>query len=352
MLTIGDPLSNGSFYFEKGTSKDFHYKNLSAGEKSAFDLLLDLIIKSKYYTDTIFCIDEPEAHMHTRLQSKLLAEMYRLIPKHSQLWISTHSIGMLKQAEELELATPNTVIFLDFDNRDFDSEEIITPAKISKSIWNRFFELAISDYSKLISPKQIVFCEGTQLGRMCKNFDAQIYGKIFEQKHHDTVFISLGSCSEIENLENQSVKLVSNILKASAIIKFIDRDDKSDFEVSELMTKNIKTLKKRHVENYLLDDEIIRKLCVINGQEDKAELCLIAKQDAINDSVGRGNPVDDVKSASGTIYVQLKKILGLTQCGNTTISFLRDTMATLITEETTVYKELEEQIFTPINTNN
>lgn len=351
LSSIGDPLSNGSFYFEKGNSKNFHYKNLSAGEKSAFDLLLDLIIKSKYYSNTVFCIDEPEAHMHTRLQSKLLAELYRLIPEHSQLWISTHSIGMLKQAEELEVSNPNSVTFLDFDNRDFDSEEIIVPTKISKSIWNRFFELALSDFSKLISPKQIVFCEGTQQGRKCQNFDAQIYGKIFEQKYHDTSFISLGSCNEIENLENQSVKLVSSILKASTIIKFVDRDDKSDPEVTELLAKNIKTLEKRHIENYLLDDEIIKKLCISTGQEDKIELCLKAKQEAINESIIRNNPADDVKSASGKIYTELKRILALTQCGNNTISFLRDTMATLITDETNIYKELERQIFTTKNTN-
>lgn len=30
LSSIGDPLSNGAFYFEKGSSKDFHYKNLSA----------------------------------------------------------------------------------------------------------------------------------------------------------------------------------------------------------------------------------------------------------------------------------------------------------------------------------
>ncbi|MEQ7799762.1 AAA family ATPase [Pedobacter sp. ASV1-7] len=351
LSSIGDPLSNGSFYFNKGNSKDFHYKNLSAGEKSAFDLLLDLIIKSKYYTNTIFCIDEPEAHMHTRLQSKLLAELYRLIPDHSQLWISTHSIGMLKQAEELELAIPNSVTFLDFDNRDFDSQEVITPTKISKSIWNRFFELALSDFSKLISPRQIVFCEGTQQGRKCQNFDAQIYGKIFEQKYHDTSFISLGSCSEIEDLENQSVKLLSSILKASTIIKFVDRDDKSDTEVSELLAKNIKTLEKRHIENYLLDNEIIEKLCIKHKQEEKIELCLKAKQDAINDSISRNNPKDDVKSASGKIYTELKQILNLTQCGNNTVSFLRDTMAPLITEETNIFKELEKQIFTPVSAN-
>lgn len=352
LSSIGDPLSNGSFYFEKGNSKDFHYKNLSAGEKSAFDLLLDLIIKSKFYSNTIFCIDEPEAHMHTRLQSKLLAELYRLIPEHSQLWISTHSIGMLKEAEELETKNPTTVTFLDFDNRDFDSEEIITPTKINKSIWNRFFELALSDFSKLISPRQIVFCEGTQQGRKCQNFDAQIYSKIFEEKYHDTTFVSIGSCNEIEDIENQSVKLVSNILKASKIIKFVDRDDKSNAEVAELLTKGIKTLDKRHIENYLLDDEIIKKLCIAQGQEDKIDACLIAKQDAIKDSIeNRHNPTDDIKSASGKIYTELKRILSLRQCGNNTISFLRDTMAPLITDETEIYKDLERQIFGTKSTN-
>jgi predicted ATPase len=352
LSSIGDPLANGSFYFEKGNSKDFHYKNLSAGEKSVFDLILDVIIKSKYFPNAIYCIDEPEAHMHTRLQSKLLAELYRLIPENSQLWIATHSIGMLKMAEELENENPNSVTFLDFDNRDFDSEEIILPAKISKSIWNKFFELALSDFSKLISHRQIVFCEGTQKGRKCQNFDAQIYSKIFEEKYHDTTFVSIGSCNEIEDLENQSVKLVSNILKASNIIKFVDRDDKSKTEIAELLSKGIKTLAKRHIENYLLDDEIIKKLCITQGQEEKVETCLTAKLDAIKDSVkNRSNPSDDIKSASGKIYTELKRILSLTQCGNNTISFLRDTMTPLITDETEIYKDLESQIFDTKSTN-
>ena len=63
-----DPLSKGSFYFQKGTVQDFHYKNLSAGEKSAFDLILDLIVKSNSFPNAVYCIDEPEAHMHTHLQ--------------------------------------------------------------------------------------------------------------------------------------------------------------------------------------------------------------------------------------------------------------------------------------------
>ena len=132
----------------------------------------------------------------------------------------------------------------------------------------------------------------------------------------------------------------------------MDRDDKSDNEVIEILEKGIRTLKKRHIENYLLDDEIIIKLCITQGQESKIEECISAKQKAIEDSVtNRHNPSDDIKSASGQIYVELKRILNLTQCGNNTISFLRDTMTPLITEDTEVYKDLEFQIFSHISTN-
>ncbi len=345
LSSIGDPLSNGSFYFEKGTAKDFHYKNLSAGEKSVFDLVLDMIIKSSFYSDAIFCIDEPEAHMHTRLQSKVLRELYDLTPEDTQLWVSTHSIGMLKEAEDIEEQNPKTVVFLDFDNRDFDLAEVIQPTQISRAIWDRFFDLAFADFSKLISPKRIVFCEGTSQGRKYRDFDALIYGKILGEKHHGTTFVSVGSCSEIEDMENKSVNLISNILKSSEIIKFVDRDDKSKEEVAELLEKGVKTSSRRHIECYLFDDEIIKKLCVATGKNELVDDCLQAKELGLKESIERGNPADDIKSASGKIFTEIKRILNLTQCGNNKCAFLRDTMAPLVTQETQVYNEIEEEIF-------
>jgi len=267
-----------------------------------------------------------------------------LTPFNSQLWISTHSIGMLKQAEELENLNPGSVVFLDFDNRDFDLSENIQPAKIDRAIWDKFFELAFADFSSLIAPQRIVFCEGSSQGRKYKDFDAQIYGRIFESKYHNTKFISIGSSNEIENIENQSVKVLSNILKSSEIIKFIDRDDKSVQEVDELLQKDIKTSKRRHIESYLLDDEIIQILCDSVGKPELLIECLSAKKDAILESTNRGNPIDDIKSASGKIFTELKRILGLSQCGNNKCAFLRDTISQLVKEETTIYRELEKEI--------
>ena len=343
LSSIGDPLTNGSFYFEKGVAKNYHYKNLSAGEKAAFDLLLDLIIKAEYYPDAILCIDEPETHMHTKLQSKLLEEMYNLLPENSQLWISSHSIGMLNKAKELNETNPGSVVFLDFDNRDFDETTIIEPSLITKAIWNRFLQLAFDDFSKLIVPKTIVFCEGTPRGRKYKDFDAQIYEKIFSNAYPDTSFISVGSCNDIEK-DNPAFGIIYNIIQSSKIIKVVDRDDKSDAEIEECKQKGINVLNKRHIESYLLDDEIIIGLCEALSKQDKIEECLQLKTDKIAQSVARSNPSDDIKSAGGDIYIGLKKILELKQCGNNLESFLRDTITPLITPDTAIYKELEEEI--------
>lgn len=342
---IGEPLVNGSFYFTKGRSENFHYKNLSAGEKSAFDIILDLVIKSDSFDNSVYCIDEPEAHMHTALQAKLLAEMYNLINDKSQLWLTTHSIGMLQQAKELETQHPGSVVFLDFSNIDFDETITIVPTTIDKTIWNKFVELAFGDFAKLIAPERIVFCEGDIKGRKYKDFDAQIYGKIFSSKYPTTSFVSIGSCLEIENADNVSMKIISQVMRNSEIIKFVDRDDKSEAEVAECNEKGIKVLNRRHIESYILDDEIITKLCNSIGKPDKITDCIAAKTAKITASIARGNASDDIKSASGDIYVELKRILNLTHCGNTKDAFFRDTLVPLITEDTDIYKELEQEIF-------
>lgn len=91
---------------------------------------------------------------------------------------------------------------------------------------------------------------------------------------------------------------------------------------------------------------MIRKLCQVKGMPEKEAECLEVKRQAMNDSItNRGNPSDDVKSASGEIYTNIKRILQLTRCGNDTHSFLRDTMAPLLTSDMTLYAEIKQCIF-------
>lgn len=343
--SLGDPLQNGNFYFTKGTTRDFSYRNLSAGEKSAFDLILDMVVQSKYYPDAIYCIDEPETHMHTKLQGKVLRELYLLIPGQSQLWLSTHSIGMLQEAEEIEAEHPGTVAFLDFGGRDFDTDQLIRPAKISRAVMDKFYELAFGDFAKLMLPRTIVFCEGDPNGGKRKDFDKMIYSTIFAETHPEAFFISGGSCNDIENIEKTHGEIIRTLLKNTTVIKMVDRDDRSATEILELAKKGIKTLKERNLESYMLDDEVIKKLCESVGKEVEYNECIKDKQAALESSKSRGNASDDYKSARGDIYTALKKRLALTECGNSSDTFIRDTLSPLVTPDMNVYKRLEAEIF-------
>lgn len=345
LSSVGDPLQNGNFYFTKGVTKDFSYRNLSAGEKSAFDLILDMVVQSKYYPDAIYCIDEPETHMHTKLQGRVLRELYLLIPGQSQLWLSTHSIGMLQEAEEIETEHPGTVAFLDFGGRDFDTDQVIRPAKIGKAVMDKFYELAFGDFAKLMLPKTIVFCEGDPNGKTRKDFDKIIYSTIFADTHPEAFFISGGSCNNIEDIEKTHGEILNTLLKSSRIIKIVDRDDRSSKEVSDLASKGIKVLKERNLESYLLDDAVLKKLCDSVGKTEKYDECLREKNEALTASIGRGNAADDYKSARGDIYNALKKCLTLVKCGNNADTFIRDTLAPLITPDMNVFKKLETEVF-------
>lgn len=134
--SLGNPLEDGTFRFTKGASRGFVFKNLSGGEKAAFDLILDLIVAKRSYDNTIFCIDEPESHLNARLQAELLSVLYDLIPANCQLMLATHSIGMMRRARDIELENPGSVVVLNFDGRDFDERVVIEPTVPDRAFWN------------------------------------------------------------------------------------------------------------------------------------------------------------------------------------------------------------------------
>lgn len=345
--SLGNPLMDGTFKFDKGVSKAFLYKNLSGGEKAAFDLVLDLIVKSREYDNTVFCIDEPEAHMNTRLQGVLLEELFRFVPDNSQLWLTTHSIGMMRKARDLAQTNPGTIVFIDFDEKNFDLPTVITPVKPTRVFWQRVLNVAIDDLSELIAPRQVVICEGSPLGSRGRNvaLDAYCYDKIFADEFPETKFLSAGSSIEVESDRLALLEAIKALLTGSKVIRLIDRDDHSNEDVLDKKRNGIRVLSRRHLECYLYDDEVIAALCKSVGQEEKISEILDLKAIAIDKVVSQGRPRDDIKSASGEIYNILKRTLNLSGVGNDSKAFMRSTLAPLIKSEMNVYVELRADIF-------
>ena len=344
LTELGLVTEKAEFYFNKGITHRYGYEKLSGGEKAAFDLLLDFVVKNQYYRNTIFCIDEPETHIHTSLQAKLLAKLFDLVPDNSQLWIATHSFGMMKEAKRLSELYPGEVVFLNFDGYDFDDSVTILPSECDAVLWNKMLEITLDDFAPFIVPETIVFCEGNRQGKNRKDFDARCYTTIFGKKHSNTMFYSLGNCDSVEKGQ-QIIDFISRISQKSKCIRIIDRDDRSPEEINDLQNEGVKVLSRRNIEAFLLDDEVLKKWCASVGKSEKEEEILTIKEHAMKDSVDRGNAPDDYKSAANDICTKGKKILEITGCGNNGDMIMRDSLAKLITPDMTVYQELERDIF-------
>lgn len=344
---LGNPLDAGTFRFDKGASRQFRYLNLSGGEKAAFDLLLDFTVKRRAFDNTVYCIDEPEAHMGTRVQAALLEELVLNLPLSSQLWVSTHSVGMLRRARDIETASPGTVAFIDFSDLDFDHSQSLVPTQPTRLFWERVLNIALDDLSLLVAPSRVVICEGSPLGVSGKNsaFDATCYNAIFEAEFPDTRFLSAGNSLSVQGDRLALIAGIRALVSGCTLMRLIDQDDHSPAAVTQFEKDGIRVLSRRHIESYLYDDEILSALCAKVGRPQDIAVVLADKQRAISESIQRQNPADDVKSAAGVIYTKMKQRLSLTGCGNDTASFARDTLVPLLTTNTSVYKDLRAAVF-------
>lgn len=346
--TLGNPLEDGTFRFTKGAVTGFSYKNLSGGEKAAFDLLLDMLVKRRKFDDTVFGIDEPETHMNTRLQGALLGELYQLIPVGSQLWVSTHSIGMMRKARDLYKQQPDQVVFLDFEGHDYDRPVVMSPVAPTRVFWERVLRVALDELADLVAPAEIVLCEGNPKGAVQgknQEHDARCYECIFSEEFPDTKFISSGSSKEVSGDRLKFAAAFPKIIPGIKIRRLIDRDDHSSQDVVDLRASGVMTLSERHLESYLYDEEVLAALYQQKGRLLEYAELQAARQQAMADSQKRGNPTDDVKSAAPDIYSFVKKHLNMTAVGNDQMAFARNILAPLIRPSMQVYVRLKRDIF-------
>jgi hypothetical protein len=317
----------GTFYFEKGAAKKYNYVNLSGGEKAAFDLLLDFIVRREFYPNAAMCIDEPEAHMGLSAQGRLLEVLYDLIPEKSQLWIGTHSIGILRASKKILEENPEEVIYLDFSGHDFDQKVEIPPiTKPDRELWQKLHQSVLEDLSGLLAPEKIIVCESDPNGAA---FDARCYNKIFSKNHPDALFIPAGSKSELDKI----VPILQNVIQKVKISVVRDRDDLLDKMREELIEKGTRVLTRPSIEDYLIDSEVLEEFAnKKNLNENQLQELKKIEENNVK-----------AKASAGAIYQKIRGY-GLI-VGDTMEEFLSDVLAPLFSEDMDVYQELEDDIF-------
>lgn len=347
--SLGSPLRDPTFRFAKGTIQGFVYKNLSGGEKAAFDLLLDLAVKRREYNDSVYCVDEPEAHMNPRVHAGLLREVLELIPANCQLWIATHAIGMMREARDLEAKAPGTIAFFDFGGgHDFDEPVTLWPVQPTRVFWENALRVALDDLADLVAPREVVVCEGNPIGSVPgKNaeHDARCYAEIFGDQMPDVKFVSGGNSHDVARDRIGFAAALPTIVKGTSVRRLIDRDEHSPDDVAEFARGGVTVLSRRNIEAYLFDDEVLRALCVERALPEVADDLLTDKARVLAASRDRGNASDDLKPAANEICLAARRRLGLRGVGNDDRAFARNVLARTLKPGMATYDELRSVIF-------
>jgi predicted ATPase len=342
---LADPLSGGTFRFDKGTTQDFPYKNLSGGEKAVFDLLLDMVVKSAAFDQAVVWIDEPEAHTNPLVQSRLVDALLELAAGESQLWLATHSVAMLRRARELSDETPGSVAFLDFGERNFDEPQQLSPVSLSRRFWQRTIATSLGDVAELVAPATLVLCEGQPSKGDRAEFDARCLRAVFEDHEPDAEFVAIGNDRQVVADQIGLGRTVQAVIPGTTVIRLVDRDERSPAEVEGLGADGVTVLGRRNLEGYLLDEEVLKAFCETVGQSENWPDIQQAREQALKSAVDGGKPRDDWKAAKGDIYNACKRILQVSQMGSSADIFLAEQLAPLIKPGVPVYDELRRDVF-------
>lgn len=331
----------GTLYFKKNDSDiEFDYNVLSAGEKEVVDILLDLYLRKESYNNSIYIIDEPELHLNTSIQKALLIEINKMVPDNCQIWIATHSIGFIRAMQD-ELKEVSQIIEFKKENKWASQKYILQPSNLSRNDWKNIFSVSLDDFSKLICPKTIIYCEGkdkpkvdgTELG-----LDAIVYNEIFSKAYPEVLFVSSGGNTELDQRSEIAFSILSKVISDLEILVLKDRDMASgritnlkDREIYlKNNSKNHRVLKRFELENYLYDIEVLKAYCLDNGLEFNTDKYNKIVKDIEN---------DNLKDQTGAI----KSCCNIV--GSLNPEVFKRNLAPYVTSDTKVYKELEEVIF-------
>lgn len=342
IVSIGDIEANqGTLYFKKNDHpNEFEFNVLSSGEKEVVDILLDLYLRQEEYDDTVFLIDEPELHINTSIQKKLLLEINKLIKPNCQIWVATHSIGFLRALQD-ELKDDCQIIQFKKGINWASTTQILTPVKKTLNKWKEIFETALDDLTGLVSPKRIIYCEGKDRpgqNGLEKGFDAKVFNNIFGEKYHDTLFISSGGNTELDQRSEIALAIMTKVFSDIEIYVLKDRDVSSGKPNTENdrqvylqnNPKHFRIMKRWEIENYLFDKEVLKAYCSKNGLTFNE-----TEYDKFVTNITDQNIKDNTN--------HIKNFCGITTSVNPETFKL--TLSQFVTEDMGVFKELEQCIF-------
>lgn len=214
--------------FNKGEKEEeYSATEMSDGERAVLYLAAQVLCVPQ---NKILIIDEPEVHLHRSIMNRLWKELENLRPDCLFIYI-THDLHFVAAHGDV----PKYWI-KEFDGINWKIEKLEAE--------NIPEELVIEI---LGSRKNVLFVEGEK-----NSYDYQLYTQLYPNHH----IIPCGGCSQV--IARTKAFRASRALHDCEVFGLIDRDYRSEHEISSLAKDNIFVLGVAEVENLFLVEELIR----------------------------------------------------------------------------------------------
>jgi energy-coupling factor transporter ATP-binding protein EcfA2 len=255
---------------------DFDVVSSGAGLQQVIQILTYIYLTQP----KILLIDEPDAHLHSRLQARL-GEVFRRVATDldAQVFLSTHSLDLV------DTFSTNEVLIVDSKKRivrPLGSDDDLISVLVDADV------VDISALSRLLSSRKLVVVEDKDL-TIFKAIDRAIQTGLFSSRTYSYVLSAKG----VGNF--RALGRLGSVLKSLTGSEFDllfiqDRDGLPDFLVDPFLDSqategvNARLLERHEIENYLIEPKLIAKACQqkgINVNEPEIESVILESANSV-----------------------------------------------------------------------
>lgn len=234
--------TRGGVQFEIETPDGVHDIDLlSSGEREVFMVFATLMQIAP--VGSIIMYDTPELHLHGAVERQVAGELARLTQAPNQVLLATHSVEFIG-------ASPLPSLF---HLEVYSGQNQVSPVSEEQDRLEIFESLGASVGLQLISPK-VAFLEGEEAGS-----DKELLQTIFPTLSSTVALVPSRSVTDVMELAGRATDLLARGTRFSRFFSIRDRDYLSANDRQELMRRfpGLIILDRYHIENYLLDVEVI-----------------------------------------------------------------------------------------------
>lgn len=240
-----DPAHPKEFTYKDAEGNVLPFNTLSSGEQEVIKILFD--VAKKDIRHSVIIVDEPELHLHPTLTFKLVETLKTVGDHTNQFIFLTHSADLIST-----YYSTGNVYFIDTDQTGANQAHKLSDLKDSHP---ELVNLIGENLGLFAVGKKLVFIEGKD-----SSIDRLTYHAIAQGILSDVKIIPVG---QVDNLNSLSVleQQIRNSIFGIDLYMIRDRDGLSEEQVLKLEAEGrIKCLKRRHIENYFLDAEVLFKV--------------------------------------------------------------------------------------------